>query len=109
MSQGFEVDLQVLDSAAEAVAQTMHAMQSCTVEDLCGDAPQYGHADLHAAFQHFCDRWQYGVEMLIEDGTTLTQVLNKVVETYVQADHDGERTMHASGSGVDPAAEQADG
>ncbi|WP_258342229.1 hypothetical protein [Saccharopolyspora gregorii] len=109
MTQGFDVDLQVLDSAGEAVAQTMHDMQSCKVEDICGDEQQYGHAGLHDAFEHFCDRWQHGVEVLIEDGDTITQVLNKVVDTYVEADAASEESMRAVGRGEDPAAGVADG
>lgn len=107
--EGFNVDLQALDRAAEAIAQTMHDMQSREVGDICGDEQQYGHSGLHAAFEHFCSRWQYGVEVLIEDGDTMTQVLNKVVDTYVAADQSSAQSLRSMGQCSDPAAEVADG
>lgn len=109
MPDGFNVDLQALDRAGEAIAQTMHDMQACEVSDLCGDEQRYGHGGVCEAFDYFCSQWQYGVEVLLEDGDTMTRVLNNVVDTYVQADHSSAQTMRSAGGGPDPGVEAADG
>lgn len=109
MSEGYRVDIEVLDLAGEAIAQTMHDMESCEVQGICGEQAQYGHAGLHEAFGHFCERWQEGVEMLIEDGDTIVRVLNRAAQAYLQADHDSIRTLESAGAGLDPAAGAIDG
>ncbi|PRX49005.1 hypothetical protein B0I33_10337 [Prauserella shujinwangii] len=88
MSGRFEVELDVLDGAATAVSQTMHDMETCKIESICGPAEMYGHDGVHEAFEHFCGRWQQGVELLIEDGATIAGALNRAVEGY--GDFEGE-------------------
>lgn len=107
--RGFEVDLQVLENAGIAITQTMRDMEARRVDNIYDDEQQYGHVGLHDGLRHFCERWQYGVEVLVEDGNTITRVLNDVVDTYIEADQAALREMHAAGSGMDPATEVADG
>ncbi|MGH3965175.1 MAG: hypothetical protein ACRDTH_11600 [Pseudonocardiaceae bacterium] len=106
---GFDVKLLALDQAAQAVSQTMRDMETCAVEDIHGEAGQYGHDGLHEAFQHFCDRWQYGVEFLIEDGDKIARGLNASMDAYINADGTAEQSMRSVGAGADPAVDVADG
>lgn len=109
MTQGFEVDLDVLDGAATSISRTMRDMEQCEVEYIVGPEEEYGHAGLREAFEHFCDRWQDGVEMLLEDGETIAQVLNRAVDVYMDVDDTAERTFKAHGDGADPAVGAVDG
>lgn len=109
MPHGFDVKLGALDQAAQAISQTMRDMESCAVEDIEGRAHQYGHNGLHDAFEHFCDRWQYGVEVLIEDGDKIVRALNASMDAYIDADGAAEQSMLSVGTGADPAVDVADG
>lgn len=109
MAQGFDVDLEVLDGAATAISRTMRDMEQCEVEDIVGPEEEYGHAVLHEAFEHFSDRWQDGVDLLIEDGDTIVRALNRAVDVYLEVDRSAERTFKAHGDGADPAVGAVDG
>lgn len=109
MASGFDVDLAALDQAAQAISQTMHDMKTCNVDDIVGEPGQYGHDGLHEAFDHFCGRWQYGVEVLIEDGDKIVRALNASMDAYMGTDAAVEQSMRAIGSGNDPAVDVADG
>lgn len=109
MGSGFNADLETLDLAATSIAQTMRDMEVIDLEDISGDAPQYGHEGLHASLEHFCSRWQYGVEVLVEDGASIVQAINAAVQTYIEADSSAERSLHSAGSGTDPAVDAVDG
>lgn len=107
MTGGFEVELDVLKGAADAVSQTMRDMQSCQVDDICGPPEEYGHDGLHAAFEHFCGRWQEGVEILLEDGAAISEALRGALRSYSEMEQAAEDTLR--GRGPDPAAESVDG
>lgn len=107
MTGGFKVDLDVLDDAANAVSQTMRDMESCQVSDICGPPEEYGHDELRAAFDHFCARWQQGVEILLEDGESISEALRRAAQSYREIDRDTEDTLR--GLGTDPAAGTVDG
>lgn len=108
MSQGFEVDLDVLDRAATSIARTMNGMEQCEVEDIVGPEEDYGHDALREAFAHFCDRWQEGVELLVDDGATIVSALNRAVDTYMRVDESPAQTFKTHGSGADPAVGAVD-
>lgn len=98
---GFDVQLAALDQAAQAISQTMQDMKSCEVEDIVGPANQYGHDGLHDAFEHFCDRWQYGVKVLVEDGDQVAAALTESKDTYVNADRAAVQSIQSAGTGLD--------
>jgi hypothetical protein len=106
---GFDVDLTALDQAGQAISQTMHDMKTCEVDDIVGATHLYGHDGLRGAFDHFCDRWQYGVEVLLEDGGKIARALNASMDGYIENDSTVEQTFRAAGVGDDPAREVADG
>ncbi len=109
MTDGFNVDLATLDMAATSISQTMRDMATIDIDDIPGDSQQYGHEGLHASFEHFCSRWQYGVEVLVEDGASIVQAINAAVDTYIEADRSAEGSLHTAGSGADPALDAVDG
>lgn len=94
---GFSVDVEVLRDAARGIGQTIRDMQAYRTEDLSGDEPQYGHEGVHEGFEHFCSRWQEGVELLIEDAGTIAEVLTIAASTYGAADQTGADTIRAAG------------
>jgi len=109
VTDGFNVDLAALDQAAYGISRIMQDMRSCAVEDIDGGAAQYGHDELHSAFEYFCDRWQYGVEVLIEDGHKIVTALNASMDAYIATDRTAEQTFRSTGTGADPAKDVADG
>ena len=72
---GFTVHVDELRAAARGVGQTVRDMGSCKIEDIAGEEEQYGHAGVHQGFEHFCARWQEGVEILLEDGAAIAEAL----------------------------------
>lgn len=46
---------------------------------ICGAAELYGHADLHGAFDDFCDRWSEGIDQLVEDVGIIARRLSRTL------------------------------
>lgn len=109
MSQGFDVDLEVLGGAAAAISQTMRDVEMRQVDDIGGPEGQYGHTGLHGAFEHFSDRWQHGLDLLIEDAGTVAQALIRAADVYRESDDDAARRFEAHGDGAGPAFGAVDG
>ncbi|PXY21179.1 hypothetical protein [Prauserella muralis] len=94
---GFEVEVDVLDGAATAVSQTMRDMETCKIESICGPREMYGHDRLHEAFEHFCGRWQEGVELLLEDGGAIAGTLTRAVDAYTEFEGEAEQAFRDPG------------
>jgi hypothetical protein len=91
------VHVDALLAAARGVGQTVRDMESFQIEDIAGEEEQYGHAGVHEGFEHFCARWQEGVEILIEDGLAIADVLTVSASQYGAADQTGADTITAAG------------
>lgn len=109
MSQGFDVDLEVLGGAAAAISQTMRDVGKRQLDDFGGPAKQYGHTELHKAFEHFSDRWQHGLGLLIDDAGTVAQALIRAADVYRESDGTAARRFEALGDGAGPAFGAVDG
>jgi hypothetical protein len=94
---GFTVHVEVLRSAARGITETMRDMQEYRIEDLSGDEPQYGHEGVHEGFEHFCGRWQEGLELLLEDAGVIAEALAMAASSYGAADQTGADTITAAG------------
>lgn len=109
MVDGFDVDVGVLADAASGISQTMGDMRQCEVEYIVGPEEMYGHAGVHGAFEHFCDRWQEGVELLLEDGGIISDALIRAVDTYVGVDTSIADGFRVQSSGPDPGVAEVNG
>lgn len=94
---GFTVHVDALRDAARGVGQTVRDMESCKIEGIAGGEKQYGHAGVHEGFEHFCDRWQEGVELLLEDGAAIAEVLATASSRYAAADQTSADKITAAG------------
>lgn len=86
MADGFKVDLDVLAEAADGIDDTIQAMGKCEIEDIVGPVEEYGNETLHDAFENFCDEWQEGVELLLEDAEAIRDALRRAVKVYDKVD-----------------------
>lgn len=75
-------------------------MESCDVKAICGEQAQYGQAGIHEAFEYFYQRWQYGVEVLIEDGEEITEALGAAIDTYAAAEDAAAQSFTPGGGGA---------
>jgi hypothetical protein len=82
---GFHVEINVLESAAAGIRQSV-ADQGSALEDLDGGSATYGHDGVHGAMETFCDRWNEGLDILIKDADAIGDILGKVAQAYRDAD-----------------------
>jgi hypothetical protein len=54
---------------------------------------QTGHAGLTSAFSGYCDRWEWGVRTLVQDGTEIAERLGLSAGTYYEMDQYAESTL----------------
>ncbi len=94
---GFTVHVDELRAAARGAGQTVRDMESCKIEDIAGEEDQYGHAGVHQGFEHFCARWQEGVEILLNDGAVIAEALTMAASQYGAADQTSTDTINAAG------------
>ncbi|SFB64949.1 hypothetical protein SAMN05216266_1514 [Amycolatopsis marina] len=87
---GFDVDVDALRGAASGIGKTLHDREVCEIRGVCGDAEQYGSDAVHGAFADFCGRWQYGVEVLLDDAEGIRDALGRAASAY-QATDEGMR------------------
>lgn len=105
MGQGFEVDLAGLHAAAEGISRTVEQASAHPVASLGDGAGALGHARLAAALATFCERWQAGVDHLVEDGRDVAARLGDAAAAYDRADVGGARGLDGvlrSPNGPDP-------
>jgi|SRR5215217_7923273 len=82
LDRGFYVELNALDSAANGINDTLRDMSTIKIEKICGPEEMYGSGQLRDAFEHFCDRWQEGVEILLKDSGQVTHALTEAAAIY---------------------------
>lgn len=96
MAEGFQVDLDALQRAAEGIMDTLDAMATKKVSDIDAAESAFGHDALGATVSDFCERWQIGVEHLAKDGQEIVDRLVASVYAYAHV----ERTMTETFSGM---------
>ncbi len=79
---GYGVDLDGLRGAAGGIRRTVDQMRAQRVEDLDPSGGDVGHEALAEAVGGFCERWQHGVGVLVEDGEEIGRQLGAAVEVY---------------------------
>ena len=83
---GFHVEINVLESAAAGIRQSVADQKGSALEDLDGGSATYGHDGVHGAMETFCDRWNEGLDILIKDADAIGDILGKVAQAYREAD-----------------------
>ncbi|WP_216211173.1 hypothetical protein [Amycolatopsis aidingensis] len=86
MSGGYVVNVEALQIASRGIAESVRDLEPGVVRGLCGEPEQYGHEGVHAAFAEFCERWDYGVEVLVDDTDGMCEALDHAVLAYVEGD-----------------------
>lgn len=79
---GFTVDVDALTDAGQGIKDLMGKLDEKSVEDIDCDSDAVGHGGLADKLESFCDRWQIGVENLVEDGAQIAQRLLDSAEVY---------------------------
>lgn len=102
--QGFHVEVDVLDTAATGIKQSVQDQDNFELRGLCGETDQYGHAPLRDAFMDFCTRWSEGLDSLTDEGEAIGETLSKVADAYRTVDENAAQSLPA-----DPGLEAADG
>jgi hypothetical protein len=105
MAEGFRVDLEALQQAADGVNGTLDQLSEHKVSDI--DRSAFGHDHLGDTVADFGDRWQRGVENLAKDGREIAGRLTDSVRTYRKVEeglHDHLQGILQRFTGPDPAA-----
>lgn len=97
MPEQFRVDIEALASAAVGVGDAMTAAGEQRVEDLDVDEAAFGHGALGGTSKDFCERWQRGVDNLLEDGQELAKRLGESATTYLDAEQRNSDGFTAAG------------
>jgi MFS family permease len=107
MSDGFSVNLTALEQASAGVDGTLNQVDQLSVSAISHDPAHLGHPVLASTLADFLDRWQRGVDSLVQDGTAIAGKLRTSVAAYREAernavDHIGQVNGELSGLGPDP-------
>ena len=86
MSGGYVVDLTALRAAADGIARTVGQVSAHPVASVPTGAGALGHQRLAASLAGFCERWQTGVTVLIEDGRAAGEYLDVAAAAYLRAE-----------------------
>ncbi|MBY8886212.1 hypothetical protein K7472_15270 [Streptomyces sp. PTM05] len=96
MAKDLGVSPDDLEDAADGINGVIHELQSVGgaadgtlgrgFKDLALDGLQLGHEGLTAALGGFCDRWEWGVRTLVNDGTEFADRLGLSAGTYYAMD-----------------------
>lgn len=85
-SNGFEVDLDQLRSAATLLRDVHDAMTSRDGRELCTGSAGYGHTGLAGAASTFADRWGAGLTQIAEQVSGSADRLSATVDGYREVD-----------------------
>jgi hypothetical protein len=90
---GFSVDVNALTAAGQGIRDLMGKLDEKKVEDIDCDSDAVGHGGLAGKLESFCDRWQIGVENLLEDGAQIAQRLLDSAAAYRDRDNSAAAAM----------------
>lgn len=86
MSSGYQVDLVALRPAADGIARTIGQVSAHPVASLAGGVGELGHERLAHSIAEFCDCWQAGVTLLVEDGRAAGEHPGAAATAYARTD-----------------------
>lgn len=96
---GFSVDVEALTGAGQGIKDLLGLLDRQQVEDIDCDADAVGHEGLAEKLESFCDRWQVGVENLLEDGKQIATRLLDCAEAYRSREQATADALGGAGNG----------
>ena len=94
-SYDFEVDLESLVAAAKGTVDTVELFKDKDVEDLVPEEGDLGSDVVWEAVDEFKDRWERGMNNLVEDIQEAGSRLAKIASTYAKFDQEGHDKLAA--------------
>ena len=88
-SYDFEVDLESLVAAAKGAVETVQLFKDKDVEDLVPTEGDLGSDTVWSAVEEFKDRWERGMNNLVEDIEEAGGRLAKIASNYATFDSEG--------------------
>ncbi len=106
-TNGFSVDLSALEQASLGVSGTLDQAAQLAVSAISDSPAAFGHPALASSVAGFLDRWQRGVQILVQDGHAISSRLAQNVTAYRAAEHGNigyidQVSGQLSGLGADP-------
>jgi|SRR3954452_11769667 len=92
-SYDFEVDLESLVKAAQGIVETVQLLKDKDVEDLVPGEGDLGSDVVWDAVDEFQERWERGMNNLVEDMQEAGSRLAKIAQTYAEFDKAGHETL----------------
>lgn len=105
MADGYQVDLAAMNAAADGITRTLGQIDAHPVASLATSRGALGHHRLAASLDAFCERWQAGITVLVQDGRAAGEHLTQAAAAYGRtegATREGFAGMLRD-PGVDPA------
>jgi hypothetical protein len=100
---GFHVDIESLERASGGIARSINEQERHRLKDVCGEQAAYGDVAVHRALEHFCARWDDGLDLLIEDAKKVSDILGRAAMAYRAVDNASAATLRG-----DPGAQVTD-
>lgn len=94
-SYDFEVDLESLVAAARGTVDTVQLFKDKDVEDLVPTEDDLGSDVVWDAVDEFQERWERGMNNLVEDIQEAGSRLAKIASNYAKFDQEGNKTLTA--------------
>ena len=83
---GFHVEIDVLETASAGIAGSVADQRRSPLEDLDRGEKTYGHEALQGAMKTFCDRWNEGLDILLDDAGAIGDILTRAAREYRKVD-----------------------
>jgi hypothetical protein len=83
---GFHVEIEVLEAAGTGIAGSVADQERSPLADLDRGAQTYGHEGLHGAMKTFCNRWNEGLDILLDDAGAIGDILARAAHQYRTVD-----------------------
>ncbi|MEU4693898.1 hypothetical protein [Actinoplanes sp. NPDC023714] len=101
---GFHVDIESLEQAGDGIARSVDDQEKHRLKEVCAGPEAYGDVSIHRAMQHFCDRWNDGLDLLVEDAKKVSDVLGRAAAAYRAVDNANAASLRG-----DPGTQVTDG
>lgn len=102
-SYDFEVDLEALVKVAQASADAVQSVKDHDVSDFVPNRGALGSSIVWDAVDEFQERWERGVNDMVEDIEEASGRIGTVAMNYVSFDDAGYEALSKLGNGTTPA------
>ncbi|GIF09715.1 hypothetical protein [Actinoplanes siamensis] len=101
---GFHVDIESLEQASSGIARSVNDQEKHRLKDVYAGPDAYGDVSVHRAMKHFCDRWNDGLDLLVEDAKKVSDILGRAATAYRAVDNTNAASLRG-----DPGAQVISG